>query len=141
MRPAVAIGGFLTVLGLAAQAHACVLLQDVDYSVLYRSDTIVRAKVVGYQSRPERKDALFRLEIEQVLTGKSVGPHIIEARWERKYKPAPQIWDGYTNVIVGLRLSGGAPAQIVRESCGFDGIVEDTPQDLSILLSQAPAGS
>ena len=38
-------------------------------------------------------------------------------------------------------FSNDAPAQIVRESCGFDGIVEDTPQDLSILLSQAPAGS
>lgn len=70
MRPAAVIGGLVVMLGLAAQAQACVLLQDVDYSVLYRSDAIVRAKVVGYQARPDQKDALFRLEIEQVLTGK-----------------------------------------------------------------------
>lgn len=138
MRPLAAICGLVAMLGLTAQAQACVLLQDVDYSVLYRSDTIVRAKVVGYQARPEQKDALFRLEIEQVVSGKPVAAHIIEARWERRYKPAPDIWDGYHNVIVGLRLSADAPALIVRESCGFDGIVEDTPYDLSILLSQAP---
>ena len=138
MRPAAVIGGLLVMMGLAAEARACVLLQDVDYSVLYRSDAIVRAKVVGYQARPEQKDALFRLEIEQVLSGKPLAAPVIEARWERRYKPAPQIWDGYNNVIVGLKLTNGAPALIVRESCGFDGIVEDTPQDLSILLSQAP---
>ena len=138
MRPAAVFGGLIMMVGLTAQAQACVLLQDVDYSVLYRSDAIVRAKVVGYQARPEQKDALFRLEIEQVLTGKPLTASVIEARWERRYKPAPQIWDGYNNVIVGLKLTAGSPAMIVRESCGFDGIVEDTPQDLSILLSQAP---
>ena len=99
-------------------SQACVLLQDVDYSVLYRSDAIVRAKVIGYQARPEQKDALFRLEIEQVLSGKPLAAPVIEARWERRYKPAPQIWDGYNNVIVGLKLTNGAPALIVRESCG-----------------------
>jgi len=138
MLPAAVTGGLVVMLGLAVQAQACVLLQDVDYSVLYRSDAIVRAKVVGYQARPEQKDALFRLEIKQVLTGNPLGVAVIEARWERRYKPAPQIWDGYDNVIVGLQLTNGAPALIVRESCGFDGIVEDTPQDLSILRSQAP---
>ena len=132
------IAAALVMAGLSAPADACVLLRDVDYSVLYRSDAIVRAKVVGYLSRPEAHDALFDLEVVAVVEGAYRGPPVIKARWERKYTPAPQIWDGYTSVIVGLRFDGSGGAQIVRESCGFDGIVEDTPDDLKILRSQAP---
>ena len=129
MRPAAVIGGLLVMMGLAAEAQACVLLQDVDYSVLYRSDAIVRAKVIGYQARPEQKDALFRLEIEQVLSGKPLAAPVIEARWERRYKPAPQIWDGYNNVIVGLKLTNGAPALIVRP--GLVSLTGRTPSPMA----------
>lgn len=136
MRIAAALASALV---FTAPAEACVLLQDVDYSVLYRSDTIVRAKVVGYESRPDHRDALFQLEITEVLNGKDPGVPTIAARWERKYSPAPAVWNGYKNIVVGLRLAhDGQVAEIVRENCGFDGIVEDTPQDITILRSQAP---
>jgi hypothetical protein len=136
----VRIGAALvTALLFAAPAKACVLLEDVDYSVLYRSDTIIRATVVGYESRPQQRDALFQLKIAEVLNGRNPGVQTIAARWERKYSPAPAVWNGYSNIIVGIRLAhDGQVAEIVRENCGFDGIVEDTPQDLTILRSQAP---
>ncbi|MFD2264672.1 hypothetical protein ACFSM5_17335 [Lacibacterium aquatile] len=140
MRVLLGVFVMISALPTFTPALACTVGFPRSYSVFKSADILMRAKVANYEVIPARSEAVFSLDVVEMLSGGGKDIKRLVARWQNSTYGEPEAWLGPKEVIVGLRIvskpSGGPMLEIVQQDCGPISILEDTPNNLALVQNE-----